>query len=141
MSFSGKGRETPLLSYINALLESCESLLPTSVTLGTGHLGYVTAKESSPCQIHARQGWVPHGTLVLYISSLRRLSLHSYCEVILDNLLSFCGNGTFLSCSQSRSSLRSLTHPRSPWHFFLSALSLPVLQFTVYISSDVCWLK
>ena len=137
MSFPEKGREIPLLSYINALLESWESLLPTSVTSGTGHLGYDTAKESSPCRIRARQLWVPHGTLVLYISSLRRLSLHGYHAVILDNLLSFCGNGTFLSCSQSRSSLHSFTHLQSPWHFFLSAPSLSVLQFTVYISSDM----
>lgn len=28
------------------------------MTLGTGHLGYVTAKESSPCQIRAREDWV-----------------------------------------------------------------------------------
>lgn len=32
---------------------------------------------------------MPHGTPVLYISSLRRLSLHGYRAVILDNLLSF----------------------------------------------------
>lgn len=81
-----------MLSYINALLKSCESFLLTTMTLGMGHLGYVTAKESSPCWIHARQLWVPHGTLVLYISSLRRLSLRGYHAVILDNLLSFDGN-------------------------------------------------
>lgn len=35
MSFPEKQREIPLLSYINALLKSRESLLPTSITLCT----------------------------------------------------------------------------------------------------------
>ena len=136
MSFPETGTEIPVLSYISALLESCESLLPTFMTLGTDLLGYVMAKESSPHQIRARQLWVPHGTLVLYILSLRKLSLDSYHAVFLDNFLPFCGNGTFFSSSQRQSSLCSLTHPQSTRPFFLRAPSLHVLQFTVYISSE-----
>lgn len=44
-----------------------------------GHSGCITAKESSPGWIQARHIWVPNGTLVLYILSLRRLSLCDYC--------------------------------------------------------------
>lgn len=105
------------------------------------HWGYVTAKESPPCRIRARQAWVPRGTPVLYISSLRKLSLHGDHVVILDNLLSFCGNGNFLSCSQRPRFLHSLTHPQSPWHFFLSTPWLHEPQFAVYISSDMWWLR
>lgn len=36
-----------------------------------GHLGCITAQESSPGWIQARHSWVPHGTLVLHILSLR----------------------------------------------------------------------
>lgn len=109
-----------MLSYISALPESHESLLLPSTSVGMGHLGHVPAKESSPCQIPTRQGWVPHGTLVLYVSSLRTLSLHSYQIVILANLLPFCGNGTSFFLLPELEQPFLLPYPVT-WALFLSS--------------------
>lgn len=141
MSFPEKGREILLLSYTNALLESSKSLLLASMGHLGCHLECITAQESSTGWVQARHIWGPHGTLMLYMLSLRRLSLCDYCAGFF--LTIHC-----LSVEMETSCLASRARAAfTLWHIpgcrgtFLRALSLRVLQIPVYISSDLCWTR